>query len=179
MVSRHNSEPSWSRTRTFWVSSRRADHYAKGSSLLPVWCAVSGDTAPRAGSDLAGCQRSIEGRTSPHRRARRSLDTPDVGCQPWIRTTPWTGSKPDALPLGELAPVAVGPEGLEPSPLRVKAAFSASRDPGPRSSSPPPRSSSGPRGHGPLTLTLASVRSSSRFVFYICSFCFRGCIAFD
>lgn len=66
------------RTGTSWVSSRRADRYAR----VP-WCRRG---ASRAGErDLAGCQRSPRsGRADVVCAARHGGS---VGCQPWIRTT--------------------------------------------------------------------------------------------
>lgn len=117
-------------------------------------------TARRARSDLADCQRPSQGAARPSRR--RSLDArwlPAVDSNHAV-----SGSKPGALPLGELASVAVGPEGLEPSPLRVKAAFSASRDPGPRFA-PLPRTAFG----------AVWARSAPHSIFSFCTFNFKIC----
>jgi hypothetical protein len=109
------------RTGTSWVSSRRADRYAR----IPSWSAR--EATARRRSDLAGCQRSP--RPAGRRRLRRR-QCGVVSCQAWIRTTV-IRVKVGGPAVGRTGNRRVAPEGLEPSPLRVKAAFSATRDPAP------------------------------------------------
>ena len=71
-----------------------------------------------------------------------------------------TDSKSGVLPLDELA--SVGSEGLEPSPLRVKAAFSATRDPSP-SRSARRRRRSAPDGRSPA-------------IYFICRLNYFNCL---
>ena len=120
-------EPLWSRTRTCRASTGRADHYARGSfQLIGHSCDVG--SRHDVTSDERPCRLSKIhcGRSAPS-APRRSLDTHAFGCQPWIRTT--LEPVQSRVPCHWASWQSVSSKGLEPSPLRVKAAFSASRDP--------------------------------------------------
>lgn len=120
---------------------------------------------------LAGCQRPVAqgGRRRPRRSRRAIHRLPGVDSNHGIpvqsrascRWTNWQSPQS-----------SVAPKGLEPSPLRVKAAFSASRDPVPRTRRPPLR-------RGPLPSTILFERSTSRFVLLVCSFLFRAAMTIE
>ena len=155
------------RTGTSWVSSRRADRYAR----VP-WCRRG---ASRAGErDLAGCQRSPRsGRADVVCAARHGGSVvASRGFEPRS-----SESKSEVLPLDELASVAGGAGGTRTLTSAGKSrVLCLSRSGAAASIAHPPRSSP-PRGRA--TLTIPFERSTSRFVLLVCSFCFRQTISIE
>lgn len=157
-------ESLWSRTRTSWASTRRADRYARDSLDRPRgacgWRRVDGSTCIRLSESRRGVRVRRHERASV---ASRGIE-PSVSRVKAGRPHRWTSWQ------------CCGPGGTRTLTWTGKSRLLCHS----RSGAPvAPRLRPAVQGAHRAASTLSIKRSTSRFVLFVCSFCFSETIAIE